>query len=190
MITILLALSDPHTKSKYERIYDKYADSLYRIAKSILKDEHLAQDVLQECLLKIFLRIEHIDDIDSSKTKAYITAIAKTTAIDFYRKEKRVEYVTESEEISLYDIACNFNVEEILANAELSKNLSGYLNELSFTDKNIIMLKYLYSYDDREIAEMTGITHGNVRIRLMRAKQKLAKLISKGTGGDIYGFLR
>ena len=48
MITILLALSDPHIKSKYERIYDKYVESWYRIANSILKDEYLAQDVLQE----------------------------------------------------------------------------------------------------------------------------------------------
>ncbi len=185
MIFVLLAFSDEKTRSKYEQVYFMYGNSLYRITKSILNEEHLAQDALQECLIKIFLNLDHVEELESSRTKAYLTALAKNTAIDFYRKEKRMRDVTELEETALYNAESDFNVEEILANAELSKGLSHYINELNATDKNIILLKYFYSYRDRQISQMTGITHGNVRIRLMRAKQKLAKLISEGKEGDI-----
>ncbi|HWQ79843.1 MAG TPA: sigma-70 family RNA polymerase sigma factor [Anaerovoracaceae bacterium] len=183
MVAILLAFADEETRSKYERLYVRYGNPLYRITFSILKEEHLAQDALQECFIKIFLNLDHIEDIDSYRTKAYLTAVAKTAAINLYRKEKGVRDVTEPEETSLYDVESDFNMEEILANAELSKNLKKYVTELEPMDKNIILLKYFYSHSDRQIAEKTGISHGNVRIRLMRARQKLAGLISKG--GDI-----
>jgi len=189
MIGILLAFSDERLKSKYEQLYILYGNSLYRIIKSILKEEHISQDALQECFIKVFLNIERIGEIESYRTKAYLTAIAKNVAIDFYRKEKKIEVVTETEDNSLNEIESDFDVEETLANAELSRDLSKYIKELDSKDRNIILLKYFYSYNDIEIASLLGISSVNVRVRLMRSKRKLATLITENKDGDKYDII-
>lgn len=184
MIGILLAFSDERMKSKYEQLYLRYSNPLYRIIKSILKEENLSQDALQECFVKLFLNIERIEDIESNRTKAYLTAIAKNVAIDFYRKEKKIRIVTESEDPSLYEIESDFDVEEILANAELSRELSKHIDKLDHKDRMIILLKYFYSYKDNEIANLLEISPVNVRVRVMRSKRKLATLITEQKDGD------
>lgn len=184
MIAVLLAFSDEKDRSKYEQLYVRYRHALYRITKSIVKEEHLAQDALQECFIKVFLNMKRIDEIESEKTRAFLVAIAKNAAIDIYRREKKIKDVTDPEETSLYYVESDFDIEEVFANTELSKALVEYISQLSETERNVILLKYFYSYSDREIAELMDITSGNVRIKLMRAKQKLAKLIIEGKEDD------
>lgn len=134
-------------------------------------------DALQESYLKVFYNIDKIGEIESDQTKAFLITITKGVAIDFYRKEKKKRELIGPEEFPLEYIADNFNVEKIIAHTELSEMLKINVKKLNEIDKNIFTLKYFYFYEEKQIAELIGMSYDNVRKRISRAKKKLAALI-------------
>ena len=68
-------------------LYDNYGDTLYGVAYKVLKDEELAQDVLQESFIKIWKKS---DSYDASKAKLFtwLFRITRNTAIDKLRSVK------------------------------------------------------------------------------------------------------
>lgn len=184
MLLLLLALAGDQQRDKYEVLYITHGKVLFAIGWGILKDEHLAGDALQECFLKVFLNMDRIEEIDSSRTRAYLATIMKSCATDLYRKEKKRRDVTEWDDASLDRIEDDFNVEEILARGELTEALYREIGKLKDLDRNLICLKYFYGYADRELAKLVGLSEGNVRVRLTRAKKRLAEFLTAQKGGD------
>ena len=65
-------------------LYEHYGDTLYGVAYKVVKDEDLAQDILQESFVKIWKKA---DSYDATKAKLFtwLFRIARNTAIDKLR---------------------------------------------------------------------------------------------------------
>lgn len=68
----------------FRRLYARTANKLFAICLRVTRDHATAEDVLQECYLKIWDRAETFDP-ERSRPLAWIGAIARNTAIDWYR---------------------------------------------------------------------------------------------------------
>ena len=76
--------------SKFQRIYEKYKNTMYSVAYDILKNSHDAEDIVETSLIKVIDILNNIDDaeIDSSRCKNLMITITKNTAIDCIRKNE------------------------------------------------------------------------------------------------------
>ncbi|MDQ6595666.1 RNA polymerase sigma factor [Bacillus salipaludis] len=70
----------------FNQIFREYSQRLHYIAYSYAKDRFLAEDIVQEALLKAYKKLDTVED--SNKLGAWLSAITARTAIDFLRMEK------------------------------------------------------------------------------------------------------
>ena len=104
----------------------------------------------------------------------------RNEALLIYNKYSEINHVTESLEDDLFLIDEDADVDEILAKAELKREIQIYLRELCADDSNILILKYVKGYSHHEIAKLLNLTEDAVRQRLSRSRRKLADIISNG----------
>ena len=71
-----------------EKLYLEYRSPMYRVALSVLRDEGLAEDAVQQSFLKMFQNFDKLDLSDCNKTKSFIVILVRNTAIDLYRKRQ------------------------------------------------------------------------------------------------------
>jgi len=180
---IMATFSDEITKNKFEQIYAKYSRYLYAIGLNILADKESAEDAMQQCFLKIFKNIDKICIVESQQTKSFVSVIMRNESINIYNKNKAIKSVVgplDDIDMDNYLEDKSSDVEDILARAELKKEMHAYINELNMDESNLIILKYLREYSSEEISEILDVSQNVVRQRLLRAKRKLACLIVKG----------
>ena len=70
----------------YNNAVDLYADNLYRFALKMLQNEASAQDIVQSCFEKLWLKK---DDVNEQKVKSYLFTTAHHLIIDYFRKKMR-----------------------------------------------------------------------------------------------------
>ena len=144
---------------------------MYNVAFRIVKDEHFAQDVMQEGFLKAFTKI------DSYKQEvafgAWLKRIIINYSIDFYKKnnqfkfddiEKNLTKIEDLEENLLDD----FKLNELKINQVLTT-----INSLKDNYRMVLTLFYIEGYDQEEICEILNISYANCRTTLSRAKENL-----------------
>lgn len=164
-------------KNKFSRLYDRYEGSMYNIAYSILHDQYLAEDAVQEALLKLIKYLPDIFDIECHKTKALIVIIIKSAAIDIYRKRKK-QYETEVTEVEEEVAAGELPLDHMIAE-ESYYEFKTKLGNLNKEYREIILLKYLYEMSNREIADYLCVSDSVVRQRICRAKRAVKKLMEE-----------
>jgi len=170
---------DLKKQANYEKIiFDVHYERVYQAAYFVIKDKYLAQDVAQETFLKAFQKIDTLED--GNKLGAWLGTIATRTAIDFLRKIKRrndilIEDVyIDEEKIDDEMTSVEDKVEYQFLEKLIQKNIS-ILEPPEY--REIILLKYKYELQDKEIAKALGISVGTAKSRLHRARKKLKMVL-------------
>lgn len=177
-------LMDWHSISKVEALYLKYNRILYNIAYRILNNHQLAQEAVQVSFIKIIENIVKIEEIDCNKTKAFLVIICRNISINIYNKQKHNNLLL----IDDFDESIpdnSFNIDEQLINLEMLSLLKEKIKMLYEPYADIITLKYIFDYSEKEISKILDISEQNARVRLCRAKKSLIKLIQEDEGVDV-----
>ncbi len=161
-------------QSKFDRLYEKYKYLMITVAKEIINDRYMAEDIVHEAFLKISKNMSKIGNVDSNATKNYVITVTKTTAIDFYRSAVSRNEVFPDE----LDV---LKAKELEQSTELTEEnrVIEIINSMNDNFKDIFILKFVNGYSNSEIAEMLDIKEPAVRQRLSRGKKILAKELKK-----------
>ncbi len=176
MLPFLLAgVSDRVTRSKLETLYSTYGHKMYRIAYSILRDHHLAEDAVQLAFEKIIKHLPKINSNECKETRGLLVIIIRNTSIDLYRQRKdaKVQPLEELEEAASNEES----IDDQVIKAEMFAEAVEKLKSLPPQYADIIALRYFYHYSDQELADLLGISVNNVWVRMHRAKQSLIKAL-------------
>lgn len=152
-------------QSKFEQIYQKYKGLMFYVANKILHNEHDAEDAIHQAFIKIAENMKKIDEVDCPKTKGLVVTIVENKAIDLYRKKKKQSKMELFEEVSGMQVP--YSGDDGLVKCIL---------KLDARYREIILLKYYYGYNLREIAKILGISESNANKLNQRAKKKLMLL--------------
>jgi len=176
MLFILAMFENKENISRLETLYNEHASLMYKIACRILKDQHLAQDAVQEAFINISKNLDKIVKTDCNKIRALFVIIVRNASIDIYRQREKQTGVS-YEEIEETLSEQGPSVEEILVSSETFAKLAKKMKELHPSYADILSLKYFYNYKDEEISQMLNITPENTRARLSRARKSLINLL-------------
>lgn len=131
--------------------YEAYKSSIFRFALSILKDNALAEDVLQETFLKL---LSGGYTVYEGKEQAWLYKVARNLCYDVLRNRGR----------------------EAELDASQSREQYGYIDLISgldLTEREIVTLKIVGGLSHKEIAKVMGLTVHASKKRYERAIQKL-----------------
>ena len=154
-------------------LYDKYSAALYGVILRIVKKEEVAEDVMQECFVKIWYSF-HQYNKEKGKLFTWILNIARNTAIDKIRsKEFRVSSrETSIDESPVKHFSSSF---QVIPDYIGIKEIVAKLNP---DQKKIIDMMYFDGYTQSEVAEELAIPLGTVKTRARAAIKFLTKLLT------------
>lgn len=167
-----------------ELIEQKYSRLIQHIAQEILKDAWLTEDVYQEVLMKFILFHEDKFEMPPREMKNYLCAAARNTALTMAKKNGRI---TSAEQEEIDGRVLNMDLLDMEAFHDrygFGPEVQELLAALDNKDKDILCLKYGEGYEDREIAEITGLSESAVRKRIYRAKLQMQTILLNHERGE------
>jgi len=150
----------------------------FRIAYSILRNHHDAEDAVQECFLRVLKHLKRMHQVHNPKT--WLARIAWTTALDRRASRARTAVNEAVEDSELLEQIADKKVgaEEQLAGKQLQGLLAQMIAALPEDLRHPLELSTVHELNSAEIAEIMNIPEGSVRTRLMRARQRLKEKLS------------
>jgi RNA polymerase sigma-70 factor (ECF subfamily) len=169
-----------------EELVAQHTAMLFRVAYSILRNHHDAEDAVQECFLRVLKYRKRLNEVRNMKT--WLARIAWTVALDRRTPRTMVSLNAVSpnnegtgEELVEQLQAAGRGPEDLAAGEQLKKLLEQLIPALPEELRHPLELSTVQELNSSEIAEVLNIPEGSVRTRLMRArkllKEKLAVLM-------------
>ena len=156
-----------------EDCYSRYEQKMYRVAYSILHDESLAEDAVQDAFLKLIRHKVHFDNADSDDCKRYIITVIRNASINIYNKRKNEnKIVSLTDKLEDIQIAGNANPEET---SDTGAECTPLMNDLPDKYFDVVDCLVIRDYSVRETADRLNISEANVRKRFERAKKMMRK---------------
>lgn len=146
------------------KVYEKYADLLYRIALSNLQSEQDAQDVLQDVFEKYMRTNKKFENAEHEQ--AWLIRVTVNRSYDILRKRKIRNHA------SLDEIADSFVGETGLEKRE-QISVMEHLAKIPEKYRSVIVLHYLEGFSVAEIAGIAKISVSAVKMRLQRGRKFL-----------------
>ena len=159
-------------KQDIELIYTQYCDKVSRFVRSKIHYPNDVEDIVQTVFLKVYSNLDKYDEIKASFS-TWIYIITRNTVYD-YLKDKRDHPVIELIENTVYSAE---EPDDSLLNQEALEELARALQKLPQNQRDIIILIYYKNLDRRKVAEMFGMTYGQVRYLHDKAMKRLGKLL-------------
>jgi RNA polymerase sigma factor (sigma-70 family) len=172
----LIALCKQRNQLAQFEIYNRYCKAMYNVAFRIVKDEHFAQDVMQEGFLKAFTKInDHKQEVDFG---AWLKRIIINYSIDFYKKQNQLNFDSIEKILHKVDDVHDHLMDNLDVNNLKVKQVVDGINSLKDNYRMVLTLFFIEGYDQEEISEILNISYTNCRTTLSRAKDSLrVKLI-------------
>jgi RNA polymerase sigma-70 factor (ECF subfamily) len=173
-------------KQAFKWVVERYRDMVYTICKRMLVNEADAMEAAQDVFLKAFRAVGTFQG--KAKFSTWLYRITYNQCISVIRRKVRViDLVDEipEGEISENDI----NGLEMITVEERRNYLQMALEALPETDSVVVTLFYLEELSLEEIAKITGMTSGNIRIKLHRARKMMYHVISEHLKSEVNSIL-
>lgn len=147
-----------------EEIYRKYYRELFLYSLSLCRDHHLAQDLTSDVFLKAYLSA----DMNADHFKFWLFRVCRNLYLDQLKKDGKLVYEDKSRLTETMP-----GPMEDLIRSEARENLCRTILELPRAHREILILYYFSGFSLRQIAGIHGITPGNAKVRLHRARTQL-----------------
>jgi RNA polymerase sigma-70 factor (ECF subfamily) len=165
-----------------ETLVSQHTMLVFRIAYSILRNHHDAEDAAQECFLRVLKYGTRLSQVRNPKT--WLARVAWTTALDKKRSCRTLISLNDDEQgESALDLLPDGAIaaDEQLAGRQMQKMLERLIAGLPEDLRHPLELSTVHELNSAEIAEVMAIPENSVRTRLFRArrqlKEKLAALL-------------
>ena len=139
--------------------------SMYRVAASFMRSEVEAADAVQDAMLRLYEKKNHLDEVID--IKSYCIYVVRNVCLNTIRTKKGHLIADE-----LTDIESSEDIQNDLEWRDMSGRVGKAMNRLPADQRNVFKLSAFGGFSKVEIADMLGITQGNVRVLLSRARNK------------------
>ncbi len=160
-----------HGETAFARLCDELRPDLYRFAFWLARDRQVAEDVVQEALLRAW----------RSRASLAETAAVKPWLLTIVRREHARLYERRRfETVPVDDLVGSESPELAVAEEQETLDVRRAIFALEDDYREPLVLQVLMGYSTEEIAQQLGLTQGAVLTRLFRARHKLRRKLGLG----------
>ena len=161
-------------ESLFKSWLSDYGGVVLKVARAYTRTTEDCQDLVQEILLQVWRSLPEFQGRASAST--WIYRVALNTALGWRRKERR-RGAHQPEVVEVEDLpAAGLDSAQQIVQREAVERLYAAIRQLPKTDAALVLL-YLDDLSYRQMAEVLGISEGNVGVKLNRAKKALGELL-------------
>ena len=165
----------PHDIQRFERVVLPHLDDAYTLARYLLRDQHDAQDAVQDAVLRALRYFETYREGDA---RAWLLAIVRNCCLTRHRKAEveraNIEFV---EDVDFVHAAAGRAKDAGAIEQSEREALQRALDGLPAEFREVIVLREVQGLSYREISDVVGVPIGTVMSRLARARRRLASAL-------------
>lgn len=154
-------------QGEFQNIYNKHRGKIYKLCLGYAGDHDVAKDLLQDTFIKVWENLEKFRNEAAIST--WIYRIAVNTCLSYLRSEKNKP----KDELS--DYLLETRSEEVSEKQQQIALLYKCISKLEEQERMIITM-VLDEAEYSQIAEVFGISEGNLRVKIHRIKQRLTEI--------------
>lgn len=167
----------------FEVLVKKHQGRVFAVAGGILRNHEDVEDIAQQVFVKAYFSLKRFDQRAAFST--WIYKITVNECWDLLRKKKVRPLVYESE-LSEEQAETYLTTEQkkergtdVSDQLEMRQEVNHWLDYLEERDRTMLVLKEVQGFTVEEIAEILGINGNTVKVRLFRARQRIAELVRR-----------
>jgi len=171
-------------EAAFDLLVDRYKSKVYTTILLIVKDQDVAEDLLQDVFVKV-VRTLHSDKYnEEGKFQPWVMRIAHNLAIDYFRKAKRQPTILLEDGSNLLNSMrfAEQSSEELRIKEETFDLVRKLIEELPEAQKEVVILRHYMDLSFQEIAEQTGVSIntalGRMRYALNHIRKKMKQVNS------------
>jgi RNA polymerase sigma-70 factor (ECF subfamily) len=153
-------------------LFDRYYAQVYRSAVAITQDSAVAEDIAQECFLKIHRYAKRIDT--SLPLIPWLYRVTVNLSYTWVARQKKRRVSLEAVVDRLISPAW-LAPDHIAEHTEIQKQVREAIHELNFNQRVVVVLHYLSGLSLEEIADVLDCPVGTVKSRLYYARENLRR---------------
>jgi len=167
------------TEAEFRLLYNSAFPVLYKVACRITNSGEAAEDLCQEAFFR--LHEKNMVFPNQEEAKYWLIRVVKNAALNYAKRKQR--------ERKAYQRAFKENTrqeetgETRLLKKETREEVLEALEKLPETLRVVLILKEYSEMNYREIGRVLGINEGNVKVRVFRARERLAALLRETVSG-------
>lgn len=184
------AISDSQLVSQYKNgseeafaeLVNRHKNKIYTTIYLIVKDQYLAEDLLQETYVKVVNKIKSGSYHEEGKFLPWVSRIAHNLAIDHFRKAKRYPVIVMEDGNNVFNTLefSEDSIESKKIQQDTHALLKKLIEELPDSQREVLMMRHYMEMSFREIAEATNVSIntalGRMRYALINLRKKMNEL--------------
>lgn len=159
----------------FKTIYDETMQMLFKVSYRIVNDEETAEDLAHDSLIKANEKGMIFPSLNDAKF--WLIRVVKNASLNYVKRKDRERKAYEK---ALYEDHRKVDSGETdLLKQESIKKAKEALKKLPKNLQDVLLLREYGDMNYKEIGKVLGITEGNVKVRIFRAREQLVKLIGE-----------
>jgi len=166
-------------------LVERYKDKIYTSIFLLVKDKYLAEDLFQDCFIKVIDTINGGRYNEEGKFLPWVMRIAHNLCIDHFRKVKRSPSIKTSDDHDIFELL-NFSdpgIDEKMMQGQSHARVRKMLDMLPEDQKEVIVMRHFAELSFKEISKITGCSintalgrmrYGLLNLRKMMIEKQIA----------------
>lgn len=167
-----------------EALYERYGRPCLALARRVINDDGLAQDVVQEVFLTLWRSAERFD-VERGNFASWLLAMTHHKAVDAVRREENLRKRRTSIDVLQFTESDAPTVAEEAWSGVRRDQVRAALLSLPPPQREALGLAYFGGYTQREIAGLTGLPLGTVKSRMLMGMRRLRETLGGLAPGDV-----
>ena len=159
---------------EFKRLYDSSFQILFRVAFRVTNSREAAEDLCQESFFRLYEK--NMVFPNPEEAKYWLIRVVKNASLNYAKRKdrERKAYQRAFRE----DHRQEETGEGLLVKKETSEEVKSALEKLPENLRMVLILKEYAEMNYKEIGKSLGISEGNVKVRVFRARERLAALLA------------
>ena len=170
------------SEAAFDLLVDRYQGRVFTTIFLIVKDQKVAEDLLQDVFVKVVQTLQSDRYTEEGKFQPWIMRIAHNLAIDYFRKSKRYPTILMEDGSNVFNSLkfAESTIEDLRIKEDTIELVKRLIEELPEAQKEVLVMRHYMDMSFQEIAEKTGVSIntalGRMRYALIHLRKKMKQL--------------
>ena len=168
-------------ESGLEELITRHQRKIFTSILLLVKDKELAEDLFQETFIKVINTLRSGNYHEEGKFLPWVIRIGHNLVIDYFRKQKRMPMVRDTEEYSVMESLklTDENIEDKMITSQIHTEIRMLIEHLPLDQREVVIMRHYADMSFKDIAESTKVSINTSLGRMRYALINLRKLIQE-----------
>ncbi len=165
----------------FETLIERHQKKVFTSIYILVKDKELAEDIFQDTFIKVIDKLHSKKYREEGKFGPWVVRMAHNMVIDYYRKEKHMPCVRDTEDYCIFDSLdlLDENIQDKIIHNQNLKQIRDLIEELAPEQREVVILRHYCDMSFNDIAKATNVSINTSLGRMRYALINLRKLIER-----------